>query len=67
MNGAGVLEMLASGVGFLFLSLGVAAIGQRLRDLIDQAFGAQMRAQFGEETAVPRPDDVHALRDKGAL
>lgn len=75
MKGAGVLEWMASAAGFALLAIAVAEIGQRLRDLLDQAFGAQMRDQFpstslgtgGEEPSVPQPDDVQALRDKGAL
>jgi hypothetical protein len=51
MDPGGIFETIASLVGLSILAIGLAAVGQALRDGLDALFGAQMRHQFP-------PDDV---------
>lgn len=49
-------EIIATIGGLLVLALGLSALGDRFRELLDGAFGAQMRETFGSETGGTEAD-----------
>jgi hypothetical protein len=71
MHGAGWLQNVLAWVGFLIVAYAAVRVaelvGRTFEMILNEAFGRQMRAQFGEEPRVPVPDDVQPLRDRGAL